>query len=35
MRQLALAALALAAPAAAQLPPGIWSTVEDVAFAAE
>ncbi|MGY6636876.1 MAG: hypothetical protein ACXIUO_07055 [Erythrobacter sp.] len=35
MRQLALAALALAAPAAAELPPGIWSTVEDVAFAAE
>lgn len=35
MRQLVLAALALATPAAAQLPPGIWSTVEDVAFAAQ
>ncbi|MCU0948013.1 MAG: hypothetical protein MUF47_07150 [Porphyrobacter sp.] len=31
----ALVAALLAAPAAAQLPPGIWSTVEDVAFAAE
>jgi hypothetical protein len=30
-----LIAAALASPAAASLPPGIWSTVEDVAFAAE
>lgn len=31
----ALVVATLASPAAAQLPPGIWSTVEDVAFAAE
>ena len=36
MKSLAVAlALPIATSAAAQLPPGIWSTVEDVAFAAE
>ena len=34
-RPIALLAAMLASPAAASLPPGIWSTVEDVAFAAE